>query len=543
MRILLNQMNPTVGDLVGNTKLILQGIEAGRKENAQLIVFPELALTGYPPEDLLLLPDFMKDVEASLQKIIEASHGIALIVGTPRYNRSKQGKPLCNSAALIENQKIVGFQDKALLPTYDVFDECRYFAPGEETKVWKIGKYHFGITICEDIWQHSEDEVSTLYLQDPIENLKPLKPDFIINISASPYSLSKLKKRLKVCQKASSTLNCPVLFCNQVGANDTLIFDGNSFQMQASGVVQMAKAFQEDRLLVDLSVHKKPMEFVEQPMESLYKALVLGIRDYFNKSGLRTACLGLSGGIDSALVACLAVEALGAGSVKVITMPSRYSSSESEKDAKQLSQNLGIECLTVSIEEPFKSYLNLLNPLFDDKEEGIMEENLQARIRGMLLMAFSNKIGSVVLNTGNKSELALGYCTLYGDMCGGISVIGDVTKTQVYQLVKWINREKEIIPSNTIERAPSAELRHDQKDSDSLPDYELLDHVLTSYIEELESCEQIVKNYGYPKELVEDIIKKIHRNEHKRRQAPPALRVSEKSFSAGRRFPIVQKYV
>ena len=379
--------------------------------------------------------------------------------------------------------------------------------------------------------------------RDPVLEIEKQKPSVLINISASPYSVNKFNTRLQVCLSAAQSLKCPTILCNQVGGNDSLIFDGYSLYVNQEGLIQCAKGFEEDLLLVDLAQPKQPITVERDPIQDLYQALVLGTRDYFKKSGFQKACLGLSGGIDSAVVACIAAEALGSQNVLAISMPSRYSSPESARDAALLAQHLGIEYREISIEAPFESYLQILAPSFEGRAPDVTEENLQARIRGMLLMSFSNKFGYLVLSTGNKSELALGYSTLYGDMCGGLAVIGDLTKQQVYTLAKWMNRQQEIIPKYTIDRPPSAELRHNQKDSDTLPDYDVIEHVLQAYVEEHRSPQWIADHFHYPLSLVQDLVKRIHLNEYKRRQAPPALRVSEKAFSVGRRFPIVQRWV
>lgn len=543
MRILAAQINPTIGDLKGNTERIIQAIQRGRSQGADLVLFPELTISGYPPEDFLLLPHFIDAVARHLEEIVQATEGIAAIVGLPRQNPLQYEKTLCNSAALINNRIIEGFADKILLPTYDVFDERRYFEPGDKVCVWPLKGYQIGVTICEDLWQHSGYLQSTSYRRDPVLELQQENPSFVVNLSASPFNLNKFSTRLEVCLRTAKTLKCPVILCNQVGGNDSLIFDGCSLSVNEEGLLHCAAGFKEDDLLIDLSEKTVPQLFERHEMEDLYQALVLGIRDYFRKLGFHKACLGLSGGIDSAVVACLAVEALGADQVLALGMPSRYSSPESSHDAFQLAHQLGIEYREISIESPFESYLKLLAPEFEGRAFDTTEENLQARIRGMLLMAFSNKFGYLVLSTGNKSELAMGYSTLYGDMCGGLAVIGDVTKEQIYALARWINRHSEVIPNHTIMRPPSAELRPNQKDIDSLPDYAIVDQVLQAYIEGHRSPEWIAEKFGYQRTLVEDLIKRIHTNEYKRRQAPLVLRVSEKAFSIGRRFPIVQKWV
>lgn len=544
MKVLIAQINPIIGDLPGNRDKIIAAIQQGRERNAELVLFPELALTGYPPEDLLLLPHFLEQVEKELTEIIRATTGIIVVVGTPRKNPDKQEKFLYNSAAILRDGSLLGYYDKMLLPTYDVFDESRYFEPGVGAKVWNLNGVRVAVTICEDIWQHSDLVNWTVYRSDPIADLETLRVDLVLNLSASPYSLEKAERREAVVSKAAETLMTPVALCNQVGGNDSLIFDGYSAYCNADGdLIASANGFQEDFLLVDTDAATLPIVRSWNKIEDLYQALVLGIRDYFHKSGFNKACLGLSGGIDSAVVACLAAEALGKENVLGVLMPSRFSSEGSRTDALALAQNLGIKSEEISIESPFESYLSTLAPLFKGYPPNIAEENLQARVRGMLLMALSNKMGYIVLSTGNKSELAMGYSTLYGDLCGGLAVISDVPKTLVYALARYINRNGIIIPQNSIDKPPSAELRPNQKDSDSLPEYELIDTVLKDYLEEHLNPTEIVARTGLSAELVEDIIGRIHRSEYKRRQAPPGLRVSEKAFTVGRRFPIVQKFI
>lgn len=544
MRILVAQLNPTIGDLEGNTHKIIQVLERARAQNADLVLFPELSICGYPPEDLLLHSSFIESMEKCLEKIVHASSRLMVVVGLVRRNLSSGEKPLLNSAAVIRDGKLLGYYDKWLLPTYDVFDERRYFEPGSTIGTWECKGYKIGVIICEDIWQHAGYVDRTRYPRDPVVELIPHKPDLLLNLSASPYQFQKPDVRVKVCSKAAKTLKCPVILCCEVGGNDAIVFDGYSVYVDSEGNLrQLAAGFEEDEMLVDLDAPACPCPFQYDPMKDLYKALVLGVRDYFHKSGFRKGCLGLSGGIDSALVACIAVDALGKENVLAINMPSRYSSSESVRDAEDLVRNLGIELQKISIEGPFEDYLELLKPCFAGKGPDVTEENLQARIRGMILMAISNKLGHVVLSTGNKSEMGMGYCTLYGDMCGGLGVIADVTKTQVYALSRWINRDKEIIPTSTIEKPPSAELRPNQKDSDSLPDYAIVDVVLQAYVEDVLSPEEIAEKHHIPIEVVLDLVRRIHRAEYKRRQAPPGIRVSKKAFRAGRRYPIVQGWM
>lgn len=544
MRIYVSQLNPTIGDLEGNTDSIISSISAAKAAGADLVIFPELSICGYPPEDFLLLSHFLEGIQKQLNRVIKACDGITVIIGTIRENPSERGKRLFNSAAVIQNAKLLGFQDKLLLPTYDIFDERRYFEPGKEISPWEICGQRVGITVCEDIWQHSGLVSSSSYHLDPINELKNVNVDLLINISSSPFSICKYDTRFKVCSEAAKSLSCPVILCNQAGANDNLIFDGYSIYMDSQGtLINHAKGFVADQFLVDTSIKEKPSSYTYNPVEGLYQALVTGVKDYFRKQGFTKACLGLSGGIDSAVVACIAAEALGGENVLCISMPSRYSSESSLSDAKSLALKLGAENKVISIENPFQSYLDLLEPHFENKKSDATEENLQARIRGMILMATSNKHGYILLSTGNKSELAMGYSTLYGDMCGGLSVISDVSKGEVYDLARWINRNEEVIPENTIVKPPSAELRPNQKDSDSLPDYAIIDTVLKEYVEEHVDPKQIAEKHGIDQLLVNDLVRKIHFNEYKRRQSPPGLRVSEKSFSAGRRFPIVQGWV
>lgn len=543
MRILTAQINPTIGDLQGNTKKILQVIQNGRAKKADLILFPELALSGYPPEDLLLLPNFLDQIMVHLNEIIAASQGLGVIVGLPRLNPNKLEKTLCDSAAIIYDGALIGYQDKVLLPTYDVFDERRYFEPGGPVHTWQLAGKKVGITICEDLWQHSGLIETTHYRRDPVLELKEAQPDLVLNLSASPYSFTKFDTRLQVCLRASASLECPIIWCNQVGGNDSLIFDGYSLYVSPDGLLQYAQGFQEEAMLIDIEKKMTPIQIERNPFEDLYKALALGLKDYFGKLGFKKACIGLSGGIDSALVACLAADVLGPDNVHALFMPSRYTSKESQRDALQLAKNLGIGYEEISIEPIFEVFLQQLQKPFKNYMGEVTQENLQARIRGMLLMAFSNNFGYIVLSTGNKSEMAVGYSTLYGDMCGGLGVINDVTKLQVYALANWINRNGEIIPKFIIQREPTAELKPNQKDSDTLPPYDILDKVLCAYIEDHLPPREIALKYKYDLALVEDVIRRIHANEYKRRQAPPGLRVSEKAFSIGRRFPIVEKWV
>lgn len=543
MKIVLAQINPIVGAFEYNFRKILKAIEAAKDKGAKLVVFPEMAICGYPPEDLLLLPDFIHATQATLEKIIEISDRIALIIGCVRENPYKGEKRLFNTAAIIQNRELVGFQDKILLPDYDVFSERRYFEPGGHTALWSIDGKRVGVTVCEDIWQHAKAVEYSTYLRDPVQELIEQAPDVLINLSASPYYFRRHETRLKVCAAAAQSLNCPVLFCNQVGGNDSLIFDGYSLCVSADGTVfNRGKGFEEDLLIVDLEKKREAVSIEIDPIEDLYRALVMGVRDYFHKLGFKKGCFGLSGGIDSAVVAVIAKEALGAENILSLSLPSRFSTQEGREDSFQLSRNLAIRIEEISIENPFEAFLKTLDPFFEGRPFDITEENLQARIRGMILMAFSNKFGYLLLGTGNKSEMAMGYATLYGDMCGGLVVLSDVTKAQVYALAHFINKNQEVIPLSIINRAPSAELKANQKDTDSLPAYFIVDAVLEGYVEEHMSPEEIAKKNDFSLELVKELVRKIHLNEYKRRQAPPGLRVTKRSFTVGRRFPIVQRW-
>lgn len=543
MKIAAAQINPTVGDLDGNRKKICAMIEEGRRRGAELIVFPELALCGYPPEDLLVLPAFIEEVEKALLELAKFTKGCHVLVGTIRKNPNQSEKGLCNSAALFIDGALIGFQDKALLPDYDVFSERRYFEPATQTPLWSLCGKRVAITICEDIWQHAGQVGYSHYPKDPVEEFVRQKPDLLINLSSSPYFFDRPQTRIQVGKAVVKTLHCPLLLCNQVGGNDGLLFDGHSFFLDQEGNVRgLARGFEEELLLIDTEHLPQRIPPPSQPLADLFSALVMGVRDYFRKQGFQKGLLGLSGGIDSALVAVIAKEALGKENVQALSLPSRYTPEESKKEARELSKNLGISFLEVPIEEAHSAFLHMLESHFRDKKSGLMEENLQSRIRGLLLMAFSNQMGALLLNTGNKSEMAMGYTTLYGDLCGAIGVLSDVTKRQVYALAHWINRHGEVIPQSTLEKPPSAELRPNQKDSDTLPPYDIIDHVIEGYIEEHLSADQIAKKYTLKLSLVEELIKRIHLNEYKRRQSPLPLRVTKKAFTLGRRFPIVQKW-
>ncbi|HEX2578951.1 MAG TPA: NAD+ synthase [Rhabdochlamydiaceae bacterium] len=544
MKVLVAQLDPTIGDFSGNSQKIIQALEHARKQKADIVLFPELSVCGYPPEDLVLHGNFVTSSEDALQEIIPHTQGLMALVGLVRRNLAHGEKGLLNSAAVIQDGKIVGFHDKALLPTYDVFDERRYFEPGTEFRAWEWRGKKIGVLICEDIWQHAGYVGDTRYGCDPVLEYQKLKIDLLLNLSASPYQYQKPDVRAKVCQKAAKTLKCPVILCAQVGANDQLVFDGYSVYINDKGeLCQLAKGFQEDLMLVDLNSKSCMVSFNYDTIGDLFQALVLGTRDYFQKQNFRKAILGLSGGIDSALTACIAVEALGKENVYALSMPSQFNSPSSLKDAETLVKHLSIDFDVVPIDGLYETYLKTVSPFFQGKPLDETEENIQSRIRGSILMAFSNKLGYLLISTGNKSELAMGYCTLYGDMAGGLGVIADVSKTQVYMLARWINRKKEIIPQSIIDKPPSAELRTNQRDTDTLPDYAIVDAVLQAYVEDLMSPDEIAKKHGFPLELVLDLVHRIHASEYKRRQSAPGIRVTKKAFRVGRRYPIVQKWV
>lgn len=544
MKIYVAQINPTIGDFEGNSSIILSQLENAHKENATIVLFPELALTGYPPEDLLNQRHFLDAVQRHLDALIPATKGLIALIGTPRANPSDRGKHLHNSAAILSDGQLLGYHDKMLLPTYDVFDEQRHFEPGTSLSIWPLAGKNVAITICEDLWEHSRQLTHTTYHRDPVCELEPLKPDLVLNLSASPYCVGRFHDRLNVTSTAAKTLNCPIVLCNQVGGNDSLIFDGYSHVVNAEGaLIQHAAPFEEGFFVYDVEQSAESYTLTPNATEDLFHALVLGMKDYFHKLGFHQACLGLSGGIDSALVACIAAEALGPENVLAVGMPSRYTSEAAITDAMEFVHNLKIRYRHITIEPLFEGFLEALQPHFEGHAPDVTEENLQARIRGTILMALSNKLNYIVLSTGNKSEMAMGYFTIYGDTCGGLSIINDVTKQQVYALARWINAEKEIIPQSIIDKAPSAELRPDQKDSDALPEYDIVDRVVQGYVEEYLTPEEIAEKWTLSLDLVQELIHKIHVNEYKRRQSPPGLRVSEKAFSVGRRYPIVQRWV
>ena len=544
MRILAAQLNPTIGDVEGNAQKVISALDRARRQKADVVVFPELTLSGYCPDDLLLDSRFIDAIFQKLEEIVPHTKGLFAAIGLPRSSGGKKEKLLYNSVAVCADGKLLGFKNKTLLPTYDVFDERRYFEPGEEEILWEYMGRRIAVTICEDVWQHAKSVGYTHYARDPVLELKEKRPDLVLNLSGSPYSYGRNHTRLSVFSKAAKTLLCPLIFCNQVGGNDQLLFDGYSFYLNEKGeLIQQAKGFIEDDLIVDLSTHACPSPPDEHQTKDLYSALVLGVKDYFHKQGFKQALLGLSGGIDSALALCIAVDALGSESVLALTLPSRYSSKGSVADSRNLAKNLNVELIEVPIEPIFKSYLDLLKESFRESPLDLTEQNLQSRIRAMILMAYSNQYGALLLNTGNKSELAMGYTTLYGDMAGGFAPLHDVTKRKIYELARFINEKGEIIPQAIIDKAPSAELKPNQKDTDTLPPYEMLDAVIEDYIEERLPVEEIAKRRKLELEFVKDLVHKIHLAEYKRRQAPLSLRVTLKAFNRGRQIPIVQKWI
>lgn len=534
-RIGLAQINTTVGDLPANADRLIEACQALEQDGAGIILTPELAVTGYPPQDLLFKDGFVRDALHELERIHEAVGRSAWIIGCVRPNDSGRGKPFHNAAAVLEKGQPIRWRDKCLLPTYDVFNETRYFEPGSRPEVIELRGQRWGITICEDIW--TPDYLpGVLYELDPAAVLVSQGACAILNLSASPFQTGKPLQREEMVREAARRHKVPFHYCNAVGGNDQLVFDGHSFAVDAEGTVTTRLAgFAEQTGINGVESLSSTLE------EELRQALVLGVRDYAKKCGFRSAVLGLSGGIDSALVACIAVEALGAPHVHAVAMPSPFSSDHSLEDALLLARRLGIRCDILPISEPFEVMLRQLKPFFEERPSDSTEENVQARLRGLSLMALSNKLGHLLLTTGNKSELAVGYCTLYGDMCGGLAVISDVPKTMVYRLATHWNATREIIPARTISKAPSAELRPDQKDQDSLPPYDLLDQILHFYVERNESPDTIVAR-GFSPELVRWIAAKVDSNEYKREQAAPGLKVTSRAFGIGRRMPIAQRY-
>jgi NAD+ synthetase len=542
MKIALAQINTTVGDLAGNEKKILAAYAHALRAGADLVVLPELAITGYPPRDLLLRENFVAENLAVLERLAQATGKTGLVVGYVGRNEARPGHAITNSVALLQNGKILATRQKTLLPTYDVFDEARYFESAHTNLPVTFNGATIGLTVCEDVWNDEDFWNERRYRHDPAKNLIAAGAKIIINVSASPWHLGKNKLRHEMLAALAAKSHCPVIYCNAVGGNDELIFDGASLVFNGRGqLVAEGKMFDEDFLLVEIESAPAIAREALPDEEKIFKALVLGLRDYAHKCGFKSALLGLSGGIDSALTAVIAVAALGKENVRGVSLPSQFSSQGSLDDARILAENLGIQYDVIPIQPLFVTAKEQLKNVFAGRAEDVAEENIQARLRGVLLMAMSNKFGSLLLTTGNKSETAVGYCTLYGDMCGGLSVINDVPKLLVYRVSNWINREREIIPSASITKPPSAELRPNQTDQDSLPPYEILDAILDAYVVQNRSVEEIIKS-GFDAATVRRVVRLIDLSEYKRRQAAPGLKVTSRAFGIGRRMPVAQSY-
>lgn len=551
MKVALAQLNYTIGDFEKNTNKILSAVSKAKKQQADLVVFSELSICGYPPLDLLEHKYFIERCYSYTKKIAAQCSDIAVILGAPTLNTNPKGKNLYNSALFINDKKTEYIINKTLLPTYDIFDEYRYFEPNSDFNIVEYKNYKIAITICEDLWYNqpilTQFGKNKLYTISPAEKLRKLKPDFLINIAASPFSYTHEEIKQNILTGNAKEYNIPILYLNQTGANTELIFDGDSVIINKKGIIiGRLKAFEEDLRTYEIEKIIKNNDtetnFERIPsIKKIHDALILGTRDYFEKSDFKTAILGLSGGIDSAVTLVLATRALERENLRVLLLPSKYSSEHSITDAVKLAGNLAVKYDIVKIDDIVNQFDISLRPVFYNLPADITEENIQARIRGNLLMALSNKFGNILLNTSNKSETAVGYGTLYGDLSGGLSVLGDVYKTDVYRLAKYINKDKEIIPKAIIEKPPSAELKPDQKDTDSLPEYNILDKILFDYIELQMSDEEIAKS-GINMELVRKVIKMVNTNEYKRFQTPPVLRISSKAFGYGRRLPLVAKY-
>ena len=546
MKIAIAQINPIIGDFNYNFEKIKCFADKAIELNCDMVVFSELVISGYPPRDLLEKNDFIHANLACLNRLLSSIRGIGVICGFVDKNSDDKGKPLFNSAVHFEDGQILYKVYKRLLPTYDIFDETRYFEPGRESLSYPYKGHRIGLTVCEDAWNDEDIFKRRLYATDPVALVVTAGADLIINVSASPFYVGTREFRWNMFGSMARKYGVPLIFANQVGGNDSVLFDGISTVFDKNGnVVARACDFNEDLLVFDSKVPELSKgdlhPISSSDTESILKALVMGTRDYVTKCGFSKVVVGLSGGIDSALTACIAVKALGRENVSVVFMPSQYTSKENFEDTQELAENLGIVLTRIPIDGIFKEFLRFLSPCFKDNEPGITEQNIQARIRGTILMGLSNKQGSLVLSTGNKSELAVGYCTLYGDMTGGLAVISDVPKTTVYDLARFINREKEYIPTRIITKAPSAELKPDQTDQDDLPPYDVLDSILKAYIEDFKGADELVQ-MGFDKDMVEEIVFKVDRNEYKRYQAAPGLKVTSKAFGYGRNYPIVQRY-
>jgi len=542
MKVALAQINTTVGDLAGNETAIRAAYQGGVQAGAELVICPELAVSGYPPRDLLHKTAYLEENRAAIERLAKATGPTGLLVGYVGRNEQRPGREATNAAALMQNGRVLATRVKMLLPTYDVFDEDRYFEPATENLPVEFNGRKIGVTICEDVWNDEDFWRDRRYRRNPATELAAGGASVLFNLSASPWHLHKNRTRRAMLASLAAKTACPVAYCNLVGGNDELVFDGTSLVFNGAGqLIAEGRMFSEDFIVVDL--FQAPV-VLHQPLpdeEKIFKALVLGLRDYLHKCGFNSAVLGLSGGIDSALTAVIAAEALGSQNVRGVSLPSQFSSPGSVADARELAKNLGIAYEVIPIQPAFEAVKAQLRPVFIGRAEDTTEENIQARLRGVILMALSNKFGSLLLTTGNKSELAVGYCTLYGDMCGGLAVISDVPKTMVYRVAQWVNREREIIPHASIVKPPSAELRPNQTDQDSLPPYDVLDAILEAYVVEGHSTAEIVK-LGFEEATVRRVVRLIDLNEYKRRQAAPGLKVTSKAFGVGRRIPIAQKY-
>jgi len=546
MKIAIAQINPIIGDFKHNFDKIKHFADQAVARRCDLVVFSELVITGYPPRDLLERKDFVDANIDCLNRLITDIRGIGVICGFVDNNPAGEGNPLHNAAVLFENGKIIHKVYKTLLPTYDIFDETRYFEPGRESKLCSYKGQRIGLTICEDAWNDEDIFQRRIYSIDPVARIVQAGADLVINISSSPYYLGHDEFRRNMFAFMARKYQVPFMYANQVGGNDSILFDGSSSVFDKTGkIIARASNFAEDMVVFDSTTLQASRNNIREKsksdMESVLKALVMGTYDYVVKCGFSKVVIGLSGGIDSALTACIAVMALGRKNVTVVFMPSQYTSRENYEDTEKLAANLDVVLIQIPIESMFKAFLSFLSPAFKDTEPDITEQNIQARIRGIILMALSNKHGALVLSTGNKSELAVGYCTLYGDMTGGLAVISDIPKTMVYNLARFVNRDKEIIPSRIITKAPSAELKPDQKDQDDLPPYEILDAILKEYIEAVKGVDELVQ-MGFDKRVVEDVILRVDRNEYKRHQAAPGLKVTSKAFGYGRRYPLAQRF-
>lgn len=544
MKIALGQINPLIGDFERQCKRIINFAERAIKEGCELVIFPELALCGYPPRDLLEQPAFISANQSALDYLVKTIRGIGVVVGFVAGNPHETGKKLYNSAVLFEEGVVRHQVNKQLLPTYDVFDERRHFEPGRPTLPFAYKGHHIGLTICEDAWNDKDLFPNQRYAADPVGQCVQAGADLLINISASPFHMGKLDFRDRMLTTMARKYRLPIVFVNQVGGNDQILFDGASTAVDAQGQVKArGKDFAEDLVVFDTLAGSGDIHpTAESPIAAVLKALVMGTRDYVTKCGFKKAVIGLSGGVDSALTAYIAHQALGSDNVATVFMPSKYTSQHNFEDAQALAKNLGVDYSIIAIDEIFQQFVAQLVPGADPQHPGLTEQNIQARIRGTLLMGISNRDGCLVLTTGNKSELAVGYCTLYGDMNGGLAVISDVPKTLVYAICRYINSDKEIIPQRIIDKLPSAELAPDQTDQDDLPPYEVIDPILEGYVEQNKSRQELV-DAGYDPGAVSEVIRRVDQNEYKRHQAAPGLKVTPKAFGEGRRYPLAKRFV